>query len=145
MSNLESAPGTGKSLLFEKVVDAAASAGESFGLRPMLVLPEGLTAEDISALSLVMLELARLRISQGFTVERDDSMHGELETAGGEYLTNAGYHSREEFPAGSASDSWPWPAEWWQPKTPISDAMCGCALGVLGIARRLRHGERTEG
>jgi len=123
--------------------------GMILGARPMppfLVLPEGLTGTDRKALALMAGELARIRTVEGFTAERDDAYPlGELETAGGEYLTHAGYHRRAEFPPGSASDSWPWSAEWWKPVSPIRDAVRGIALGLAGVSRRLRAGERAEG
>lgn len=112
------------------------------GKRPFMVLPEGLTAEDISALSLVMLELARQRTAKRHSTDNDDAYPaGRLETAGGEYLTHAGYGRRDEFPPGVPSDVWPFSAESWKPKTPIRDATRGCALGIAGIAYRLRAGE----
>ncbi len=116
--------------------------------RPMLVLPDGLTFEDVSALSLVASEVARQRTVKGFTPAHDDAACpvGELETAGGEYLIHAGYRQRDKFPPGCPSaDSWPWDAKQWKPESPMSDATRGCALGVAGIALRLRRGERVEG
>lgn len=116
------------------------------GRRPLLVLPEGLAFEDISALALVAAELARQRTAERHSVARDDAYPaGVLETAGGEYLTHAGYHRRDDFPVGRPSDSWPWDAEHWMPKTAMRDATRGCALGVAGISLRLRRGERAEG
>ncbi|RJF82339.1 hypothetical protein D3877_12845 [Azospirillum cavernae] len=112
----------------------------------MLVLREGLTADDVVALSLVADELARQRLDEGHSAERDDVYPpGLLDTAGGEYLSHAGYHRRDDFPPGQPSDSWPWSAEHWKPKDPMRDATRGCALGVAGIARRLRAGEQPVG
>ncbi|MCG5239548.1 hypothetical protein MCW82_07170 [Azospirillum doebereinerae] len=111
-----------------------------------LLLPAGLAPADVAALALVAGELARQRTAERHSIARDDSYPvGVLETAGGEYLTHAGYHRRDDFPVGRPSDSWPWDAEHWKPKTPIRDATRGCALGVAGISHRLRRGERAEG
>lgn len=111
--------------------------------RPMLVLPEGLTAEDVAALSMIAAERARQIKVKGYTPEHDDGHAGELELAGGEYLLHAGMcdHHREAFPPGRPSAEWPWEDEVWNPKTPVLDGVRGCALGVAGIAARLRRGE----
>ncbi len=113
---------------------------------PLLALRPGLTADDVVALSLVADELARVRTAEGHSAEWDDTYPpGVLDTAGGEYLFHAGYHRRAEFPPGIPSDSWPWSAESWKPKDPMRDATRGCALGIAGIARRLRAGEQPVG
>lgn len=111
-----------------------------------LPLPAGLGLSDVVALQLAVAELARQRTAKGHGITRDDRYPlGQLETAGGEYLTHAGYRRRDEFPPGQASDSWPWAAEAWKPKSPMRDATRGVALGLAGISRRLRAGERPEG
>ncbi|WP_247873870.1 hypothetical protein [Azospirillum sp. TSH58] len=119
------------------------------GKRPMLVLPEGLTAEDIVVLSMIAAERARQITGEGFTPEHDDrhETHGELELAGGEYLLHAGSGDghRAQFPPGRPADIWPWDNHHWKPTTRVRDGVKGCALGVAGIAARLRRGEPVEG
>lgn len=113
---------------------------------PLLALRPGLTADDVVALSLVADELARQRLDEGHLPGLHDIFPpGVLDTAGGEYLSHAGYHRRDDFPPGQPSDSWPWAAENWKPIDPMRDATRGCALGVAGIARRLRAGEQPVG
>lgn len=110
-----------------------------------LPLPLGLSLSDVAALQLVVAELGRQRTAEGHGAAQDDRYPlGELELAGGEYLTHAGYHRRADFPPGQASDSWPWSAEAWKPKSPVRDATRGVALGIAGISRRLRAGNASE-
>ncbi|GAA4247861.1 hypothetical protein [Azospirillum formosense] len=118
------------------------------GKRPMLVLPEGLTAEDVVALSMIAAERARQITAKGFTPAHDDAQGpSNLEMAGGEYLVHAGSGevNRQLFSPGHPSAEWPWPSEFWKPKSPMRDGVKGCALGVAGIAARLRRGEPVEG
>ena len=117
------------------------------GKRPLLVLPAGLTADDIAALSLIAAERAR-QITEGHTPEHDDRYEqGELERAGAEYLLHAGGSGsdRSLFPPGTPCHTWPWNAVYWKPTTRLRDGVKGCALGLAGVAARLRRGEPVEG
>ena len=118
------------------------------GKRPMLVLPEGLTAEDVVALSMIATERARQITEERFTSDHDDGHPvSDLELAGGEYLLHAGSSDihRSAFPPRRPSAEWPMDDESWNPKSRIRDGVRGCALGVAGIAARLRRGEPVEG
>lgn len=133
---------TGHTILLGRLLTGVPAAER----RPLLVLPAGLTAEDVAALSLIAAERARQITVEGYTPEHDDEhSSGDLELAGGEYLINAGSHSRDHFPAGQPADLWPWSSGDWKPTTRVRDGVKGCALGVAGIAARLRRGEPVEG
>ncbi|WP_372400757.1 hypothetical protein ABMY26_36435 (plasmid) [Azospirillum sp. HJ39] len=128
------------------VIDLAADI--AVPTRPVLVLPSGLSGSDLTALSLVAAELARQRAGEGFSAAHDDAHDpGDLEMAGGCYLLNAGTDEDErgDFPTAKPCDLWPWENRWWKPASRVRDAVRGSALGVAGIAARLRAGERAEG
>ena len=110
------------------------------------MLPEGLTASDIDALSIVVRELAAARKAANDGAAADDELSpGTLDAAGGEFLSHAGYHRRDDFPPGQPSDSWPLEPEDWQPTKPMDDAVRGCVFGIAAVSYRLRAGERAEG
>lgn len=114
--------------------------------RPVLMLPEGLTPSDIEALSIVVRELAAARKAVDDGAAADDELSpGTLDAAGGEYLSHASYHRRDDFPPGQPSDSWPLEPEDWQPTKPMDDAVRGCVFGIAAVSYRLRAGERAEG
>lgn len=115
--------------------------------RPVLMLPaDGLTPSDIDALSIVVRELAAARKAANDGAAADDELSpGTLDAAGGEYLSNAGYHRRDDFPPGQPSDSWPLEPEDWQPTKPMDDAVRGCVFGIAAVSYRLRAGERAGG
>ncbi|HYF87409.1 hypothetical protein [Azospirillum sp.] len=114
--------------------------------RLVLTLPEGLTGSDINALSIVVRELAAAQKAVDDGAAADDELSpGTLDSAGGEYLSHAGYHRRDDFPPGQPSDSWPLEPEDWQPTKPMDDAVRGCVFGIAAVSYRLRAGERAEG
>jgi hypothetical protein len=118
---------------------------------PILVLREGLTADDVVALSLVADELARVRSEEGYTGDYDDETHSDgcLAVAGGLYLIHASQveSNRKEFPTGvpRAPELWPFQAACWKPSSPIRDAVKGGCLGISEISLLLRRGEQPVG
>lgn len=115
--------------------------------RPMLVLPAGLTADDVIALKMIAEERARQIVGERCRPEADDAYRfGELARAAGAYLEHAGCDplvraSFQTVPPGI----WPFPVASWKPKTPERDAVRGGALAVAFLASRLRTVGAAEG
>ncbi|SMF83327.1 hypothetical protein SAMN02982917_5510 [Azospirillum oryzae] len=111
-------------------------------------LPPGFALDDIVALTLIAAEMARVRTAEQRPADGDAVYtDGDLAAAGGVYLLNAGASDlvRADYPPGKPCDLWPWANDQWKPKSPIRDAVRGCALGAFEISRRLRAGEPVEG
>lgn len=114
-----------------------------------LVLPEGLSAEDVVALTLIANERARQRTVEGFDDAHDDGhAAGVLANGAACYALNAAATLSGERTAGHRlvdfTIEWLWPRDryWWKPKSPIRDMERAGALLVGELARGVRFTNR---
>ena len=104
-----------------------------------------LLAEHIAAtLAKIGREMVRQIVIEGFGPAHDDQYgKGELENAACCYAHAASFVGarREILHMDPPPSVWPWPAEWWKPKTPERDAVRAAAL--LGAALMSRDREEA--
>jgi hypothetical protein len=95
----------------------------------------------------VLAERRRQVEAEGFTPEHDDQWSDyELARSASEYVLVAATNpaSRRWFGAGTPSDGWPFPAEWWKPTTRRHDLVKAGALILAEIERLDRLAKRGE-
>ncbi|EKE70871.1 hypothetical protein P24_15049 [Oceanibaculum indicum P24] len=107
-----------------------------------------LLAEHIAAtLAKIGREMVRQIVIEGFGPAHDDQYrNGELEHAASSYALTAQCEHPEvrKIVLSEPIGNWPWPVEWWKPKTPERDAVRAAALLGAALMRRDREEAAKE-
>jgi hypothetical protein len=99
-----------------------------------------------TAIEMIAEERERQQSEEGWTADHDDTnADGQLAYAAFVYARHAGLlqnapHDVYVSRAGGPPFEWPWSAEWWKPKSPISDLVRAGALIAAEIERLMRRG-----
>ncbi len=106
-----------------------------------------LLAEHIAAtLAKIGREMVRQIVIEGFGPAHDNQYNkGELEDAAASYAWSAGTSSENrKYLPGRPPPGWPFPINWWKPRTPERDAVRAAALLGAALMRRDREEAAKE-